>query len=94
MPGTILVQREDNHQVRFQYNWQAHSTTTITDSTVDFTPWQSIDISFKEVSKSPEFLWPENVQDTHLLIELSAGGYRRIYSSVPICARMPLSFCR
>ncbi|KAI0117203.1 ATP-grasp domain-containing protein [Daldinia grandis] len=63
--------------VRFQYDWKAHSTA-ITGGTADLTPWQSIDIFFNQVSKPPIFSWPRNVEETHLLIELSAGGYRRI----------------
>ncbi|KAI1647984.1 ATP-grasp domain-containing protein [Daldinia loculata] len=78
MSGTIVILDEDNRQLRFQYNWQAHSTA-ITDGAAGFTPWQSIDIFFKQASKSPVFsCLGRNVEDTHLSIELSAGGYRRI----------------
>ncbi|RYP74267.1 hypothetical protein DL771_003088 [Monosporascus sp. 5C6A] len=36
------------------------------------TSWKSMNVFFKEASKSPKFSWPKNINDTHVSIELSS----------------------
>ncbi|KAI8965779.1 ATP-grasp domain-containing protein [Daldinia sp. FL1419] len=77
MSGIIVIQDKNKHQARFEYHWKAHVTTTIKGA-ADFTPWQSIDLFFREISRSPGFSWPESEENAHLLIKLSSDDYRRI----------------
>lgn len=61
--------------VRFQCNWN------VGDSVADesgSTAWQSVDIFFREVSKSPEFSWPKEINDTRLLIEVAEEEHHQI----------------
>ncbi|KAE8325341.1 hypothetical protein BDV39DRAFT_194486 [Aspergillus sergii] len=45
-------------------------------SRITIISWQSIDICFREVSRSPSFVWATNAEDTSLLIEGSVELHR------------------
>lgn len=62
---------------RFRCSWHADDTTTDASGT---TSWQSINIFFKETSRSPKFSWPKNAEDARLWIELPANENPQIDS--------------
>ncbi|KAE8318070.1 ATP-grasp domain-containing protein [Aspergillus transmontanensis] len=63
MSGIIIVKDENDHDDEFRI-----LCTIIS--------WQSIDICFREVSRSPSFVWATNAEDTSLLIEGSVELHR------------------
>ena len=63
--------------VRFHCRWHANDTTTAATGVVS---WQSIDIFFKQTSRSPSFSWPTNPEDIDLLTEVSANERHLIVS--------------
>ncbi|KAL7929915.1 ATP-grasp domain-containing protein [Trichoderma chlorosporum] len=69
MSGVILVQGEKNQQASFACRWNTNGST-VTDASAS-TPWQTIDIFFKETSRSSGFSWPKDLTATRLSVGLS-----------------------
>ena len=76
MSGIIVAEGEHGHQARFQCGWHTNDTTDT--DTSNATPWQFVDISFKQISKSPEFSWPKNLESTGLSIKLVANEHHQL----------------
>ncbi|RDW81832.1 hypothetical protein BP6252_02944 [Coleophoma cylindrospora] len=74
MLGYVLAQDQESHTIRFEYTLKANDT--ITDASGG-TSWATINILIKECSKSSNFSWPKNIEETRLYIELSANEHHK-----------------
>ncbi|PYH94184.1 hypothetical protein BO71DRAFT_353772 [Aspergillus ellipticus CBS 707.79] len=75
MSGVIVARGENSTEVRFQCKWHANNTATDASGVIS---WQSIDIFFKEKSRSSSFSWPTNTEENDLLIEVPTGEQHKI----------------
>ncbi|KAK4155040.1 ATP-grasp domain-containing protein [Chaetomidium leptoderma] len=79
MSSVILAKAGEQQQAVFQCTWHTRGAI-VTDSTGS-TSWQSVDVTFKELSSSPGFSWPENVDPAsgvQLSVELSADNHAQL----------------
>lgn len=76
--SVLVTCLQDVHgAARFRCSWQANDPTTINDSSGK-TSWHSVSVFFREISKSSQFSWPKNIEDTHLSLEQSANEHCQI----------------
>ena len=62
---------------RFQCSWHASDTSN---GASDVPSWQSVQLSFEQISRPQSFSWPKKTEDARLFIELSANEHHQIHS--------------
>ncbi|KAF1923046.1 uncharacterized protein M421DRAFT_96423 [Didymella exigua CBS 183.55] len=77
MPNIITAQRAgESSEARFEFSWRDDSTTDTSSST----SWQTVFLCYRQISTSPDFVWPKNTRDVRLSIESSASERHEIDS--------------
>jgi hypothetical protein len=75
-PPATTDQRSFIFTVTFECSWESRPSSG--DDSSDITSWNNVDIVFLEISRSPAFVWPANLDTFSLLLELPSKRLRQV----------------